>query len=374
MKRIMFCPHTGCEAHWGGASGRWYQRCGSYRTRRSGRVQRYRCKCCAGYFSDSSFTLDYYAKRRVSYARVLKLVCSCTGVRQMSRILGVHRQTVSNRIMRLARQAMSVQATLAVEQGLTEPVVIDGLVSYWVSQYVPNELSVMLGSHSRFIYGVQGCSKRRSGRMTEGQRRRREEIERRFRAEADGLSASVWELLDAATRMAERSGATLELFTDEHRTYTRVLRAHPGWAMLRDSGKAVHKQTNSHKSRTAANRLAAANTLDRSIRNDMAEHTRETIRFARNVSCSLERFACYQHWHNYRKPAAINEASHDRLTHAEHAGIERSSIDRELRGFYTRRRFMSHTPLWGSMRALWIRALPTPLKPAPDYLPRYLLA
>ena len=106
----------------------------------------------------------------------------------------------------------------------------------------------------------------------------------------------------------------------------------------------------------------------------MAEHTRETIRFARNVSCSLERFACYQHWHNYRKPAAINEASHDRLTHAEHAGIDRQSIDRELRGFYTRRRFMSHTPLWGPMRDLWLRVMATPLKAGPDYLPRYLLA
>ena len=136
----------------------------------------------------------------------------------------------------------------------------------------------------------------------------------------------------------------------------------------------MHLQTNSHKSRNAVNRLAAANTLDRSMRSDMAEHTRETIRFARNVSCSLERFACYQHWHNYRKPAAINEASHDRLTHAEHAGIEPESITRELRGFYSRRRFMSHTPLWGSMRDIWLRTQPTPLKVGAEYLPRYLLA
>lgn len=370
----MFCPHPGCEAHWAGPSGRWYVLCGSYRTMRSGRVQRYRCRYCGRYFSDSSFTLDYYAKRRVSYSRVLKLVCSCTGVRQMSRILGVHRQTVSNRIMRLARQAMSLHSKLTIEMGLCEPVVIDGLVSYWVSQYVPNEFSVMLGSPSRFIYGVQACSKRRSGRMTEGQRRRRDQIERRFRAEASGVHPSVWALLDSATRMAEHSGATLQLFTDEHRTYTRVLETHPGWNILRARRQAVHRQTSSHKTRNASNRLAAANTLDRSIRSDLAEHTRETIRFARNVSCSLERFACYQHWHNYRKPAAINEASHDRLTHAEHAGIDRESINRELRGFYTRRRFMSHTALWGSMRDVWLKVVPTPLKSGSEYLPRYLLA
>lgn len=337
-------------------------------------MQRYRCRCCGRYFSDSSFSLDYYAKRRVSYSRVLKLVCSCTGVRQMSRILGVGRQTVSNRIMRLARQALSVHAGLTIEKGLGEPVVIDGLVSYWVSHYVANEFTVLLGSPSRFIYEVHSCSKRRSGRMTEGQRSRRAGIERRYRGEPSGVYESVWTLLDTATRMAQLSGAALQLFTDEHRTYTRVLSSHPGWNILADLRRAIHTQTSSHKARNAANRLAPANTLDRSIRNDMAEHTRQTIRFARNVSCSLERFACYQHWHNYRKPAAINEASHDRLTHAEHAGIDRERINRQLRGFYTRRRFMSHTPLWGPMRDLWLRVVPTPLKTGPDYLPRYLLA
>lgn len=371
---MLFCPFAGCEAHFYPPQRRWFARCGTYRTQRCGTVQRYRCHYCGHYFSDSSFSLDYYAKRRVNYSQVLKLVCSCTGVRQMSRILGVHRQTVSNRIMRLARQAIGVHAELTVDAGLREPIVIDGLVSYWVSQYVPNEYTVMVGSRSRFLYSVHACSKRRSGRMREAQRRRREEIERRYRADPKALSRSFTALIDEATRLAHSSGHRLDLFTDEQRTYSRVLSTHPEWTVLANRGKASHTQISSRRIRSRANPLAPVNTLDRSIRNDLAEHTRETIRFARSVSASMERFACYQHWHNYRKPAAINEASHDTATHAQHAGFEPRRVRGALNGFFTRRRFLTHTPLWGPMRDIWLRTEPTPLANAPEYLPRYLLA
>ncbi len=373
MKRIMFCPYRGCQAHFEPPDHPWFVRCGTYCSNRSGKTQRYRCKCCARYFSDSSFSLDYFAKRRVDYSRVLKLVCSCTGIRQMSRILGVHRQTVSNRIMRLSRQAMSVHCQLTIEMGLTEAVVIDGLVSYWVSQYVPNEFTVIIGSPSRFLYAFNACSKRRSGRMRDAQRRRREQIELRFRADPSALYHSVSSLIDDVTRMADQTDRQLHLSTDEHHTYTRVLSEHPGWVRRSTGGKAVHIQVSSHRTRNRSNPLAPANTLDRSIRSDLAEHTRETIRFARSLSASTERFVCYQHWHNYRKPAAINEASHDRRTHAEQAGIDPHHLRRALAGFYSRRRFLSHTPLWGAMRDLWLRVEPTPLKLGSEYLPRYLL-
>ena len=93
--------------------------------------------------------------------------------------------------MRLARQAIAVHAWLTVDSVLGEPVVVDGLVSYWVSQYVPNEFTVLLGARSRFLYSYSACSKRRSGRMTDHQRRRRAELEQRFRADPQALSLSL---------------------------------------------------------------------------------------------------------------------------------------------------------------------------------------
>ena len=96
------------------------------------------------------------------------------------------------------------------------------------------------------------------------------------------------------------------------------------------------------------------NTFDRSVRNDLAEHVRETIRFARSVTASVERFALYAHWHNFRKPASINEAQRDDSTHGEHAGIPPDAIRSQL-------------------REVWLRVHPTSFRSSSDYLPRYLL-
>lgn len=207
-------------------------RFGTYRTRRSGEVQRYRCRYCARHFSDSTFSLDYYAKRRVDYSRLLSLVCSCSGVRQMGRILHVHRQTIGNRIMRLARQAIAVHACLTIDGVLGEPVVVDGLVSYWVSQYVPNEFTVLVGARSRFLYSYSACSRRRSGRMSDRQRQRRAELEQGFQADPQALSRAFSQVVQEATRFADGARWPLELRTDEHRTYAHSLAAHPGWNLL----------------------------------------------------------------------------------------------------------------------------------------------
>ena len=275
--------------------------------------------------------------------------------------------------MRLARQAIAVHAWLTVDSVLREPVVVDGLVSYWVSQYVPNEFTVLVGAQSRFLYSYSACSKRRSGRMTDHQRRRRAELEQRFRADPRALERSFSQVVEEATRCADAARCPLELRTDEHRTYVRGLATHGGWNLLHRDAKAVHRTTSSRRIRSAANPLAVVNTLDRSVRNDLAEHVRETIRFARNVNASMERFTVYQHWHNYRKPAAINEAHADSSTHGEHAGIPRDALGSQLRGFYTRRRFLTRTPVWGQMREVWLRVHRTPFRASSDYLPRYLL-
>ncbi len=275
--------------------------------------------------------------------------------------------------MRLARQAIAVHSRLTIDGKLGEPVVVDGLVSYWVSQYVPNEFTVLVGARSRYIYSYSACSKRRSGRMTDRQKRRRAELERLFRANPRALERSFSQVLEEATRCADAAGGVLELRTDEHQTYIHGLATHPGWNLLCSDGKAVHRTTSSRRIRSASNPLAVVNTLDRSVRNDLAEHVRETIRFARNVNASLERFTVYQHWHNYRKPASINEAHADSSTHGERAGIPRGALGSQLRGFYTRRRFLTRTPVWGQMRELWLRVQHTPFRASPDYLPRYLL-
>ncbi len=106
----------------------------------------------------------------------------------------------------------------------------------------------------------------------------------------------------------------------------------------------------------------------------MAEHVRETIRFARNRAHSLERFAVSTFDYNYCKRYRINQPVEDDRTHAEVAGIRREAVRREEKRMYRQRAFLSRTSLSTSQRAVWLREERSPLKECPEYLPAYLRA
>ena len=142
MPHPPFCPTSTCPHHREdtGSSTRWYFKNGRYRCARLGFVQRYRCKTCGTYFSDTSFSIDYYAKRCVDYQRLIDLVTNGVGMRATARVLGVSVSAVACRIMRLCRCALSLHADLQRHVTLNEDLVADGFQSFWVSQYHPGFL------------------------------------------------------------------------------------------------------------------------------------------------------------------------------------------------------------------------------------------
>ena len=141
----------------------------------------------------------------------------------MGRYLGVGYETVSNRSMRFARQAIAMHTAVTDQLPIGEDLCADGLQSYWVSQYVPNNITVLAGSRSRFIYAAVGSSIRRSGRMRQAQQARRETLERRFRADPNGLTRAFTEISDTACRMIEPAARPLTLLdTDQHLAYAKL--------------------------------------------------------------------------------------------------------------------------------------------------------
>ena len=374
MKTPPFCPYSGCDAHFHPSSStRWFVRRGSYRSARAGRTQRYRCLSCGRSFSDATFSIDFYVHRVVDYRQLLLLTASCTGVRQMGRTMGIHRGMVLNRIMRLARQAISLQTTFMRDHLLDEPVVADGLRSFWISQFVPNEFATVVGKKSRFCFAYTAYSLRRSGRMTDAQREKRDQLERLFRASAKAAEEGFSRIIDEVTRICPTEGDELVVHTDENQAYTRALKKNGGWGELAQEDRVKHVRTSSKRPRTANNPLAAINSFDRSVRNDLAEHVRETIRFARSVGASQDRFAVYEHWHNFRKRASIDETRHEERTHAELVGYPVKELKRALRGFFTKRVFYTRNPPWGVLRDVWLRTQWTPFHDKPDYLPSHLV-
>ena len=350
-----FCPNFSCHHHYGEirTRKRWWVYDGVYDSDREGEVQRYRCNDCGKRFSDATFSLDYYAKKRVNLYRLRRMIVCGSSVRATARQLFVSPSTVTRRMVILARQSMAADAQLRDQQVRAESLVADGFQSFWVSQYHPNNFNLLCGSDSQYVYALTTVSLKRSGRMSDHQRQRRDSIERAHPSDPKGLERSFTELMSVAARLkrGDTQGEPLSLYTDEHQVYPRCL-APFGHTEVR------HSRVSSTSPRSGSNPLFAVNYLDREIRKDCAEHHRETVCFARSAAMSVARMWVYLLWHNIEKPYRISPQSS--ITHAQAAGIRAQEVRRQRRRMLRKRAFFTRSVLCESQRRDWLQLLWTP--------------
>ena len=363
-----FCPNSHCPHYYREEYPddhvQWYHSDGSFFTARAGDVARYRCCECGKRFSESTFSLDYYAKRKINLYRLRRLVVSASSVRAASRQLFCSPATVTRRIMILARQSMAAHAALSQHHTRREALAADGFQSFWVSRYHPNNFNLLCGSHSQYVYAMTSVSLKRSGRMSAAQRARRDEIEAADASDPQALERTFSELVTAALRLWNRqeqaageepgcAGAHRVFITDEHQRYP------PAIAAAGAEAKLEHCTVSSTRARTGENPLFAVNYTDREIRKDLAEHHRRTVCFARNASCSVARMWVYLVWHNTEKPYRICPRS--AATHAEVSGVPAEEIRRQRRSFFRRRAFLGHCRgLTETQRRDWLQLHWTP--------------
>lgn len=376
MLRPRFCPNLECEYHHPDhpklrvvGLERWYTRCGYYRSRVHGIVQRFRCRRCGTTCSERTFQLDYYVKRSVSFRRVERCIISCSGVRAAARALGCSADTISNRISRLARQYIGAHGELRRTLSLQEPVAADGFQSFAVSQFYPNNIHLLAGCESQFVYGCDYVTIRRAGTMTKRQLRLREALEQLYRAPRDGINRSFSHMVTEIERLSHRSKCLPDiLWTDRRTEYAQELERNRTIRRLRAAGKFEHRTVSSRRHRDVRNPLFAVNYLDREIRTGLAEHVRETTRFARNVNNSMERLWVYIGAHNLRKRHRRNNPKANTAVHAQLAGVSPRQIETVLSGTYTRRRFLSQQTINEPEAKVWRRTYPTPLRGMPVQL------
>lgn len=374
MDTFSFCPNPTCRLHEKGEETGWYAPRGSYHTKAFGVVRRYRCKRCGHWFSQQSFSIDYYAKRKVDYPDLLLRHVSSSSGRAISRAMSISPDSVQNRLDRLARQAIGAHAALFPLIRSNEAICVDGFVSFDVSQYFPSEVTISISSDSRFVLDLSQTNRRRSGTMTANQARRARQLYERASLEHGGVSRTFREILDSLSIVYNSAEfVSLIITTDEKPEYVRVLDRHPLFRAQDERHRIIHQTINSHAPRNYANPLFASNYLDREIRKDVANHHRETACFSRNVANGLSRLACYLFHHNYIKRFSIKAPCFDRTLHGEAAGIPRPLIDKEISSFFSERRFLSRLKLPTTLERIWTKKSPSPLKKNPDYVPGYAL-
>jgi len=200
MQIFPFCPNPQCVWHLKAPAHPWARPKGFYTTKAFGRIRRYQCPACHTTFSSQTFSLAYYVKRPLPLADILARLSSGESLRAMSRNLSVSLSLLSNRIERLARQALALHATCLAGRIGYDDICIDGFVSFDTSQYFPSEIPIALTAHSQFILDFSHASRKRSGSMTPSQKAKAGMLYRRICLERGALSRSFREtLLQALT-------------------------------------------------------------------------------------------------------------------------------------------------------------------------------
>jgi len=149
---------------------------------------------------------------------ILLRLLSCSAYRQIARELRVSPTTVLRQAARLGRHCLLFHEALRPKAGPREPLVVDGFESFEFSQYTPVHFHLAVGASSHFAYGFTDSELRRKGRMTERQRRRREELEARLgRPDPQSIEREMAALLEIVVP----PGAEVALRSDEHTSGSR---------------------------------------------------------------------------------------------------------------------------------------------------------
>ena len=369
-----FCPNPACTHHHDTPryyTGHW-KHAGSYMTAVVGEVPRFKCTACKRGFSERTFAYGYFTKRTLDVREIQRAVSQGESVSSIARHLGASTASIQNRIDRLARSCLAMHADLTDTLTLGEHLVADGFESFDRSQYHPNQINILVGKQSQFLYALVHVTIRRKGRMSRAQRDRRRQLELLWRAPRAGIRTSFARLMSAIDPLWNRTRLpVLQLWTDEHRDYPcAIMDTRPLLAAMHD-GSFSHMTWPSTAPRHLLNPLFAVNYYDRELRKDVAAFRRESTCFTRNVANGLSRFVCHMAYHNYQKPYRVEPAQIDGSVHAEVAGIDRGLIRAQLARLYSDRPFIDqHTPSDEAAR-IWLKQAATPLKKKPDRLPAY---
>lgn len=369
-----FCPNPHCQHHFdeSDAYGGHWKHVGSYHTLVVGSVLRFKCLACGKGFSERTFSIDYYTKRVFDLREIHRATSQGESVSSIARHLTGSIASIQNRSERLSRNGLAMHEFLLLDLRLSENLVADGFESFDRSQYFPNNINLLVGQDSQFLYGVTHTTIRRKGRMTKHQKRMREKLEQTYRAPKKGIQSSFTRLIELIPKLWDISRKLqLRLWTDEHYAYPYSILHVSRLAQCQCEGSFVHSTWPSKARRTIANPLFPVNYFDRELRKDLAAFRRESTCYTRNTANGLARLTLHLVYHNYQKPFRVGSGRKTEEVHAEMAGISAVQIAGQFTTFYTDRAFLSKQKLSDEGRKIWLKEAVTPLKSGASYLPKY---
>ena len=285
------CPNSNCKYHCHLPRGWRFRRMGYYwRKIKPHKIPRCQCSHCGRTFSSQTFSVTYWLKRPELLAQIFKNSVNGMANRQIARALDCAPAAVDDLLARLARHCCLFQLQMTRDASPPVDTAIDGLVSFEHSQYFPFEHLVMVDRDTSFFVYFTDAPLRRSGRMTERQKRKREQLEQRLgRPDPKAVEQAVDELLAVGLAGAKKA----VVWSDMHKAYPRAVRKQPT--------EIDHRRISSKALRDSRNPLFEINSLDGFVRHSQANHRRETIAFSKRRQGSADRLLVFMAWKNFAK-------------------------------------------------------------------------
>jgi len=343
-----FCPNPHCPHHRNCGDPWPYKKIGYFqRQLRPRRIQRFTCKTCKRSFSTQTFSTSYWQKQPTLDARIIMRTVGCMANRQIARDLKVSPETVNRHLARLGRHCLLFHQQAMQNAPAPGAVVIDGFESFELSQYFPIHHHLAVEKDTDFFIYFTDSELRRKGRMTESQRQRRRDLERRLgRPDPQAIEKDMRELLAVVFQGVDQA----VVHSDDHPAYRRSLRKLGVRIEQRVTPGTAHRDQH--------NALWSVNLLDLLIRHSSANHKRETIAWSKRRQASAERLAILLVWRNYMK--CRREKARGSPTPAMARGMREQPVSiTELLGERLFRTRSGLPPRWDQYydRSVWTRAL-----------------
>ncbi len=284
-------------------------------------------------------------------------------------MLGVSVDVIQNRIERLSRSALGILSFLQPLLKSKENFCADGFESFSRSQFFPNNINILVGSESEYLYAIGLSILRRKGKMTKAQKRKRKLLEETAVADSRSTKRSMKMLFDVLLKLiAQKEQIEARLYTDEHHCYPEAFNEVRGLSRCMH-----HSRISSKELRARSNPLFPVNYCDRQFRKDLSDHVRETVQFARCPSAMMSRLTVYQLFHNCIIPHRVRQyRKGTQTTRAEIAGANRELILDNLSKGMMRRVFRSKIELDDQANKTWFMAWRNPGISMKRYVPKYI--
>ena len=308
------CPNPNCIHHNNSGEPWPYKKLGYFwRQLAPRRIQRFTCKTCKRSFSTQTFSQNYWQKLPDLDSELFMKTVGAMANRQVAKDLKVSPSSIDRHVGHLGRHCLLFHYLMIQDCAPFREIVIDGFESFEYSQYFPMHLNNAVEKGTDFLIYFTDSELRRKGRMTEVQKRRRQELERTLgRPDPKAIQKDVQELLEVALKGA----IDAIVYSDDHPAYRRSIR---NLVQLID-----HRVTPGSAHRDSNNSLWEANLLDLLIRHCCANHRRETIAWSKRRQASAERLLIFLVWRNYVK------GRREKVRGSPTPAMERGMMDKPL--------------------------------------------